>query len=430
MFCSNNRESKIINYNNSSVEVYPLSDNPDYFVQISKNISEVESVWNKMTNNENLFLQSTYLKILEKFPPEKMGFRYLIYFKENKPVGISYNQIFRLKIEDSLQENAQKEKEKQYFCIISAISDAVKKWFIKRADFNLLICGNMLLTGEYGFHFADNIDSTQTASLVQDSLETLQEVLDVEQTKISIHLIKDHKIETSESLKTELQKDTYHPFLMQPSMHMHIRDNWTTFEEYLADMSSKYRVRAKRARKKGKDIIKRELTLKEIENNEERIHELYQMIAKGAGFNAFLLHKKYFTELKRSLGDLYKLTAYFIDNKLVAFYTAIFNYGEMDAHFLGVDNSYNRTHQVYLNILYDLVNKAITGGAKRIDFARTALEIKSSVGAVAQDMLCFFKHRGTLTSKILPLVFDSLNPKEEWKPRNPFKAIASAVSVK
>ena len=44
--------------------------------------------------------------------------------------------------------------------------------------------------------------------------------------------------------------------------------------------------------------------------------------------------------LKRSLGDQYKLTAYYIHNKLIAFYTAIFNQEEMDAHFLGVDNSF------------------------------------------------------------------------------------------
>ena len=258
MFNSNNRENKIINYNNSAIEVYPLSDNHDCYVQISNNISEVESIWNKITTKENLFLQSTYLKTLEAFPPEKMSFKYLIFYKNNKPFGISYNQIFRLKIEDSLQENVWNAEDKQSFCIISAISDAVKKWFIKRADFNLLICGNMLLTGEFGFHFIDSIDTTQAAALVQDSLETLQEVLDKEQTKISIHLIKDYKVETSESLKAELQKDTYHPFLMQPSMYMNIRPNWTTFEEYLSDMSSKYRVRAKRARKKGKEIIKRD----------------------------------------------------------------------------------------------------------------------------------------------------------------------------
>jgi len=170
------------------------------------------------------------------------------------------------------------------------------------------------------------------------------------------------------------------------------------------------------------------LSLEEIEAHEERIYELYKMIADGAGFNAFLLHKQYFTKLKRDLGDQYKLTGYFIDNQLIAFYTAIFNYKEMDAHFLGVDGAYNRAHQVYLNILYDLVNRAIEGKVERIDFARTALEIKSSVGAVSQDMLCFFKHRSTLSSKVLQLVFDSLNPKEEWQPRSPFKSKVVTIS--
>ncbi|MCH2022226.1 MAG: GNAT family N-acetyltransferase [Saprospiraceae bacterium] len=429
MFCSNENSKSQVEFNNQEIDVFNLEGNEGYSIQISKSITEIKDIWDSMAPDTNLFLQSPYLKTLEDFPPEKMAFRYIVFYYNNKPIGVSYNQIFRLNIEDSMRQEGIIGDENQNFCIISAISKATKKWFLKHAEFNLLICGNMLLTGEYGFHFGDKISNETAASLIQDSLETLQAVLETEETKINIHLIKDYKIENSEQLKSELQKDTYHPFLMQPSMHMDIRNNWNDFEDYLADMSSKYRVRAKRARKKGKGIIKRELTLKEIEANEIRIHELYKKIADGAGFNAFLLHEKYFTELKRSLKDKYKLTAYFIDNKLVAFYTAIFNYNEMDAHFLGVDNSFNKTHQVYLNILYDLVNRAIEGSSKSIDFARTALEIKSSVGAVAQDMLCFLKHRGTLTSKILPLVFDSLNRKEEWKPRSPFKKIVPTLKT-
>jgi hypothetical protein len=100
----------------------------------------------------------------------------------------------------------------------------------------------------------------------------------------------------------------------------------------------------------------------------------------------------------------------------------------MDAHFLGVDASYNREHQVYLNILYDLVNLGIESQSERIDFARTALEIKSSVGAVSQDLLCFFKHRNTISSKFIQVVFDNLNPKEEWQPRQPFKVDKASVS--
>jgi len=426
MFSSSNPNKDIIPINNQAIKVHPLKNDLDYNIRVSDSIADIKEIWDAVAPKENLFLQSTYLQTLEKFPPEKMSFKYVIFYKDNLPIGISYNQIYRLKIEDSIQEQQKPgEEAKASYCIIEAISKSIKKWFIKRADFNLLICGNLLLTGEYGFYFKDK--SLNAAALVEDSLETLQVLLAAEKTKISIHLVKDYKVETSEGLKTELTKKAYHPFLMQPCMYMNVRPNWLSFDDYLADMSSKYRVRAKRARKKGNSIVKKELTLEEIEANEERIHELYKMIADGVGFNAFLLHKKYFTELKRSLKENYKLTAYYIDDQLVAFYTSIFNYHEMDAHFLGVDSSYNRSHQVYLNILYDLVNEGIEAKSKRIDFARTALEIKSSVGAVAQEMMCFCKHQGTISGKILPLVFDSLNPKEEWQPRSPFKIPSTAI---
>lgn len=395
--------------------------NADYHIEVSSSIQPIKENWDKIAPSHNLFLRSTYLQTLENFPPDKMTFKYVIFYKGNQAVGISYNQIYHLKIEDSLQQKEEEEAAKIPYCIITAFTNAVKKWFIKRAEFNLLISGNMLLTGEYGYYFNSDIDQVKIASLIQESMDVLQGILDKEHSKISIHLIKDHKIETSSVLKEQLQKETYHPFLMQPCMHMEVRPNWTNFDNYLEDMSSKYRVRARRARKKGEEITKKELSLEEIEANEERIHALYKLIADGAGFNAFLLHKKYFTELKRSLGENYKLTAYYINNELVAFYTAIFNHDEMDAHFLGVDNSFNRDYQVYLNILYDLVETAINAKSKHIDFARTALEIKSSVGAIAQDLLCFFKHRSTISSKFLQLVFDSLNPKEEWQPRSPFK---------
>lgn len=430
MFSSNNHPQKTIQTELGNATVYPLNDHPGYSIQITDKVGTIAELWDQVSKKDNLFLQSSYLKMLEQFPPDKMTFRYLVFYHNNTPIGVSYNQVFRLSIEDSMQQNETSEP-KQSFCILTAIKKAVKNWFIKKAEFNLLICGNMLLTGAYGYSFNDQIDASTAAALIQDSLESLQTVLDTESIKINIHLIKDHLKQSNDTLelKKTLQKDTYHPFLMQPSMHMPIRENWIDFDAYLSDMSSKYRVRAKRARKKGKDIVKKELSLEEIEANEDRIHALYKMIADGAGFNAFLLHKKYFTELKRSLGDQYKLTAYYIDGQLIAFYTAIFNYDEMDAHFLGVDSAFNRQHQVYLNILYDLVNRAIEGGAKQIDFARTALEIKSSVGAQAQEMLCFFKHRNALSSKFLQLVFDSLNPEEEWQPRSPFKIKEAPLSL-
>lgn len=411
----------------NSTAAVPLT-NTAYQIRLASSISELADAWAEAAPKDNLFLQYDYLNTLELYPPEDMTFKYAIIYRGGAAVAVLYHQVFHLNVEASMQQNKEKEEEANpQNCIIKAFKNAIKRWFMKRAEFNLLICGNLLLTGEYGSYFHPSINEQTQASILQHSLEFIQQILDKEGTKVSVHLLKDYPIERCATLKPQLQQKTYHPFLMQPSMHMAIRPHWQSFEDYLGDMSSKYRVRAKRARKKGHAIIKKELSLEEIKANETEIYALYKIIADKAGFNAFLLHPQYFTQLKQHLGSRFQLTAYYMEDKLVAFYTAIFNGEEMDAHFLGVEESYNREHQVYLNILYDLVNLAIETQSKHLDFARTALEIKSSVGAVSQDLLCFFRHRSTLSSKVIQLVFDSLNPKEEWQPRQPFKVDKASV---
>ena len=44
----------------------------------------------------------------------------------------------------------------------------------------------------------------------------------------------------------------FHEFRFLPNMVMGMNPSWTSFEDYLADLQSKYRVRAKRAFKKAK----------------------------------------------------------------------------------------------------------------------------------------------------------------------------------
>lgn len=405
------------------IEVYRLPKQQGITIQVTNSIVDIGATWSLVAPTNNLFLQQDYLQTLEQFAPDGMDFRYVIVYQDTTPIGVAYFQIFQLSVEDSLKTEESNEPQKAH----QAIGNAVKKWIIKQADFKLLISGNMLLTGEHGMYLDSLLPKGQQAQILEATLLQLQALLDKQQKKVSIHFIKDHLQGATDNpadvdFEKSLTQKSYHSFLMQPGMRMNIRPHWTDFDQYLEDMSSKYRVRARRARKKGAAIQSKVLSLEEIEANETAIYQLYQEIAEGAGFNAFLLHPQYFTALKRQLGDRYQLVAYYIEGELVAFYTAIFNYGEMDAHFLGVNGAYNREHQVYLNILYDLVKLGIDNQCHRIDFARTALEIKSSIGAEPTDFVCFIKHRNTISTKLINLVFDSINPKEVWQPRSPFRS--------
>jgi hypothetical protein len=76
---------------------------------------------------------------------------------------------------------------------------------------------------------------------------------------------------------------------------------------------------------------------------------------------------------------------------------------------------------LYLNMLYDMVTYSINKKFKKVVFARTALEIKSSIGATPLKMYGLMQHSNKLINKKLDRMFDLLEPKTEWQQRHPFK---------
>ena len=112
---------------------------------------------------------------------------------------------------------------------------------------------------------------------------------------------------------------------------------------------------------------------------------------------------------------------YFLDEKLIGFNTLIKNGDAMDTYFLGYDDTIQREKMLYLNMLYDMIAYSINKGFKEIIFARTALEIKSSVGAKPQEMYGFMKHNNGLIDKNIATIFSYVEPEIEWQERNSFK---------
>ena len=76
---------------------------------------------------------------------------------------------------------------------------------------------------------------------------------------------------------------------------------------------------------------------------------------------------------------------------------------------------------LYLNMLYDMVAYAIKKQFKHIIFARSAMEIKSSVGAAAEDVYGIIKHTNPLLNQFMSRLFPYFDPKIQWKERSPFK---------
>ncbi len=382
-----------------------------FALKLSFHIQDFKSELNEFDHTSTL-LSYDYLRTIECCPPDGLTSAYAILFDDrHKVIGFYYFQVKYFKGQQSMRFVANPD----LFCRLHL---SLKSMVASLVEFNTLIGGNLLLSGPYGYCL-DQDYQEKSGLIYQHIIEEMQGWLKSQGIDTSIVLIKDFFEQDM-----PLQDSIYYPFQLEPTMILDLKPEWKTFESYLNDLHSKYRIRARRAIKMGAGIERRELNLEEITFNQHILFGLYKQTATNAEFNLVDLHPNYFIQLKNNLKDKFHLYTYCKDGRILAFYTIIEDGDSDEAHFLGIDEDLNKQYQVYLNILFDLIRHAIGRGQRQIRFSRTALEIKSSVGAIPHALTCFIKHRKVINNTFVPYLLDFLNPSHDWVPRHPFKTEA------
>ena len=378
--------------------------------------------WNKVLNNEKLPLTIPYLAALEVKPARNMTFHYAIVYKDIVPVAVLYFQEFDFSLAN-ISKNVNVSR-------IENLLNGLKKLAgisVKGNEgiaLRLLVFGNTYTTGEYGFHYTHDFPQEQLSDIV---LQATEKILQGQKkgSKINAVLLKDF-YKTREPQLTVIKNNNFHVFNVQPSMELSISPDWNTFDDYLAAFSSKYRVRAKSALKKGVRLTQREFTADEILEHYEKIQQLYCNVEEKADFQLVTIGKTYFYDLKIALENNFIFKAFFLDNELVAFATLLHGYDNLEANFVGMNYDCNSENCIYQNILYDDVRMAIERKVKTLYFGRTALEIKSTLGAEPRDMFLFVKHNNSITNSIVGSVMANLK-QAEWIQRRPFRDVEEKV---
>jgi len=382
-----------------------------YTASFYSSIKEVQTEWNTIAG-ANLFTHSNFLSALEEAPPSGTSYRYSIIHKDGTNIGVVYFQLKVINLLKSLRLDVYKSKG-----IIDFVWHSIKKMLASPLKSKVLVCGNMTLTGSNGHFFLPQISDEDQSQIILHTIEEMISFLKKEKLTPRAVLIKDFYQDN----KPGFNNNAYTEFSVQPNMILDIDSSWNTFEDYIGAMKTKYRTRVKRARKKSASLSHRVLELEEIHAHSADISRLYKNVADQAGFNLFILPNNYFYSLQKHLKDKMKVVGYFDGDKMVGFYTHILNHGDLDAHFLGYDPQCNRNCQLYLNMLYDLVDAAITLNANKLIMSRTAMEIKSSAGALGHDMVLYMKTTNAILNKGVAKALSYFSPEANWKPRTPFK---------
>jgi len=375
--------------------------------QIYSSIAQLPKKWDEVAY-ENAFLQTPYLKVLEESAPSNMKCFYVGIFEKNSLIGVALAQYLDLNKLESFGERDQ--------CIKTFIRNFIFKNFASHA----LFLGNNMITGQNGYTFNKEINTITIAELLGKCADEITSYFKKQDIKIHIVSFKDFYQESA----TELKKSTFsvlYEFNTQPNMIFELQNKWKTNTEYIEALTKKYRDQYKRAHKKFEGIETRELSLDEIILMENRIYELYFHVAKNAPFNTFFLAKNHFSSFKRQCGPKFILVGYYLKNELVGFHTLLVNGKTLETYFLGYDEQIQKEKMLYLNMLYNMTEFGIENQFKKIIFGRTALEIKSSIGAKPVIMSGFIYHTNKCINRILPKIFPNLEPSLVWQQRHPFK---------
>ncbi|MBO6184439.1 MAG: 8-amino-7-oxononanoate synthase [Chryseobacterium sp.] len=374
-----------------------------YSFKIFNSATELPINWNIVIGQQNIMLSEEYFRVVEESKPINMKYCFVGFFSDENLIGGALYQYLSFIEHKNFQKG-------EVLC-------SIRNFLTRQLSKDVMILGNNMLTGQNGFYFDTSKISTETAiTLLNEASQNVQAILG----KTSLIIYKDYQKPFLKNFEDEKFKSFYR-FSVQPNMILNIKTEWKCFEDYSNNLSKKYRARLKSAKKKIDGIQKMELDILSIKKYKNEMNILYQNVAENAPFNTFFLTEDHFESMKQNLNDNFKVFGYFINDKLIGFYTLILNNNDIDTYFLGYDKEIQKEKQIYLNMLFDMTEFGITNQFKRIVFGRTALEIKSTIGAEPVEIFGLIRHNSKAINPFMEKIFTSLNPKVEWIQRKPFK---------
>lgn len=401
----------LTNYFGGSIS---LTSTTGYTTEIYNGIATVpRALWQQAVPQGHMFLDYDYLKAFEACCSLNVGFRYVVFRKQGRLAGVATFQIILFDGNNVGNEDSRKEQG-MFANLLNSM--------VNRMKLRLLVLGNTFMTGEYGWHFTEApILGQEELTALQTAMGQLAQEQQTARKPISAILIKDVFTEKLGALP-QLQQSGFLQFPVQPDMILDIDPAWKTFEGYLAAMTSKYRVRMRKALKDMNGVEIRPMTIAEVETLMPQMRHLYQEIINTSSFKMAVFELDHILNLLRTMpAEQFWVDGFWLDGKLVAFISFYKHQQQIVAGMMGMDRAAQKSFDLYLNVLLLVARRGIEHGAQQAVYGRTAMEIKSSVGAKPHNMYLYTRHvSGWKNRMILPIV-KLLSQNKPWHQRNPFK---------
>jgi len=202
-------------------------------------------------------------------------------------------------------------------------------------------------------------------------------------------------------------------FRTEPIMLMRINPQWQEFSDYLADLNSKHRVKARRVLAISEPLQFQLLDAAGLNEHRGMLDALFAGLKQRVPFMLGSLNTRSFEEQKEYYGDKLHLRLYKVEGKPVGFISLLEEEGTLYALHACSAPAENKHLHIYQRMLYDAVNLAISQRCSMLHMGRTAAGIKSSIGAEPVEGHYSVYARGVLMRFILRILARWAKPDEE-----------------
>lgn len=288
---------------------------------------------------------------------------------------------------------------------LADLADARVAWIIRRAPgvfsrfrkLKVMICGLPGSPGEKNLAMASANESPRILPLLDRAICDL-----AEHDGMDVIAFKEFGQHDLEAMKPMLELG----YRRIPSLPMHLfKPSFPDFSHYCAALKTRYRQQINRSTRKLKnsDVVLSVLTDPEeiLRVYTPQVHALYHQMVAKAELNLEVLPIDFFRQLTSRLSGEVELIAFSKDSTIIAFGWCLHASSTYTMLYAGLDYRLNDEFDLYFNLMYAGLDRALRKGVSRIQIGQSASTFKARLGCYSEPLYVFAKGRGPLMSPLI-----------------------------
>ncbi len=358
--------------------------------------------WQQIAQHASIFLSLNYLKGLEQNPPSNCQQKYAIAYDNAQPVAIFSCQLAHITGSHLLPTD-------------NGIPELVTQKFKQR----LLVCGNLVSSGQHGMAFSPNLDQATGWRIAAEVIQTIKRIEKL-QDSIDGLLIKDIKGADSQDATT-IEDYSFRKIETDPDMVLDLAPQLASFDDYLAQLTTKYRSRIKKMVKQLEQQGYSGEVVQLTPELETELHPLYLNVENKSKVRPASVPLGYFSSLQQQLGDNFRCIVIRKQQQIAGFMSFIKDGDQGVCYYVGLDYQVNADLPIYFRLFHLAIEQAISMGCSIVSMGRTALEPKANLGAKPVPIYVWARH-GNSAVNLLVRPFFATIPVEQAPVRSVMKA--------